>query len=306
MGGRARGCGGDMGVGGYSLIPNLLVLHIHYLKNIVDNGFAIFSNSYLRSMSIAVAAKKDGDNWKITNDLGLTLAMAPPLYDDIVQPNQDEPPPSYDTLRFKQTNDVTSAHQNAANECIVVACIENLNPSRGHVDDVLCRENANSDSSEEEDVESREAKALNCARSLNNAMSSRSFHDSGSFKSSSNLCLEMEEVRDDTCNSRKEINNESSSANDINYCEEEMCSSKSSSQCSVETGFVSMGTNSSRNSGDEDSPRHTVGAKQTPREDEENEHQQESIRVQYKYPSPPGSDDIKFIDELNEGSNSVN
>lgn len=265
----------------------------------------LFLNSYMRSMSIAVAAKKDGDNWKITNDLGLTLAMAPPLYDDIALPRQDEPPPSYDTLRFRQTTDVISEEQNnAANECIVVACIENLNPSRGHSDDILCRGVAtSSDSSEEEDADLEEDNDLHNSH-LRKITNSNGSNNLSSSQSSSKLCLEIENVRED--DSENDDGNGNDPVAKINGSEE-MCSN-SSSRCSVETGFVSMGSSSSRNSGSEESPRHDVGATHVPLPDDKKDSliDETSLHVQYKNQTVNGGDEIKFIDELGEDSSIVN
>lgn len=260
----------------------------------------------MRSMSIAVAAKKDGDNWKITNDLGLTLAMAPPLYDDIVLPRQDEPPPSYDTLPFRQTTDAISEEQNnVANECIVVACIENLNPSRGHSDDILCRGVAiSSDSSEEEDADFEEDNVRNNLHLRKITNSSESTHNLNSSQSSSKLCLDMENVREnDSENDDENVNDHVAVSNGS----EEMCSN-SSSRCSVETGFVSMGSSSSRNSGSEESPRHDVGATHDPLPDDKKDSliDETSLHVQYKNQTPNGGDEIKFIDELGEDSSIVN
>lgn len=263
--------------------------------------------NYMRRMSIAVAAKKDGENWKITNDLGLTLSMAPPLYDDIVLPRQDEPPPSYDTLPFRQTTDVLSEEQNnAANECIVVACIENLNPSRGHTDDILCRGIAiSSNSSEEEDADLEEDNRLQSSHLRKITNSSGSTHNLSSAQSSSKLCLEIDNVGDD----ESENDDENASVAKKNGYEE-MCSN-SSSQCSVETGFVSMGSSSSRNSGSEESPRHVVGASRVPlpndkKDDKKGFNSETSLHVQYKNQTPSGDDEIKFIDELGEDSGIVN
>lgn len=262
--------------------------------------------NYMRSMSIAVAAKKDGDNWKITNDLGLTLAMAPPLYDDIVLPRQDEPPPSYDTLPFRQTTDAISEEQNnVANECIVVACIENLNPSRGHSDDILCRGVAiSSDSSEEEDADFEEDNVRNNSHLRKITNSSESTHNLNSSQSSSKLCLDMENVREnDSENDDENVNDPVAQINGS----EEMCST-SSSRCSVETGFVSMGSSSSRNSGSEESPRHDIGATHDPLPDDKKDSpiDETSLHVQYKNQTPNGGDEIKFIDELGEDSSIVN
>lgn len=268
----------------------------------------LFLNSYMRSMSIAVAAKKDGDNWKITNDLGLTLAMAPPLYDDIVLPRQDEPPPSYDTLPFRQTTDVISEEQNnVANECIVVACIENLNPSRGHSDDILCRGVTNSSDSSSEEKEGADFEEDNVRHNSHLrkiTSSSESNPDLSSFQSSSKLCLEMENVREnDSENDDENMNDHVAVSNGS----EEMCSN-SSSRCSVETGFVSMGSSSSRNSGSEESPRHNVGATHDPLPDDKKDSpiDETSLHVQYKNKIPNGGDEIKFIDELGEDSSIVN
>lgn len=266
----------------------------------------LFLNSYMRMMSIAVAAKKDGDNWKITNDLGLTLAMAPPLYDDIVLPRrQDEPPPSYDTLRFRQTTDVEEQN-NAANECIVVACIENLNPSRVHSDDVLCRRVANSlDSSEEEDADREEDNVPHNSHLRKITNSSGSIHNLSSSQSSSKLCLEIENGKGDD-SENGDGNGNDPVAKMINGSEE-MCSN-SSSRCSVETGFVSMGSSSSRNSGSEESPRHDVGATHVPLLDDKKDSliDETSLPVQYKNQTVNGGDEIKFIDELGEDSSIVN
>lgn len=261
--------------------------------------------NYMRMMSIAVAAKKDGDNWKITNGLGLTLAMAPPLYDDIVLPRrQDEPPPSYDTLRFRQTTDVEEQN-NAANECIVVACIENLNPSRVHSDDVLCRRVANSlDSSEEEDADREEDNVPHNSHLRKITNSSGSIHTLSSSQSSSKLCLEIENAKGD--DSENGDGNGNDPVAKINGSEE-MCSN-SSSRCSVETGFVSMGSSSSRNSGSEESPRHDVGATHVPLLDDKKDSliDETSLPVQYKNQTVNGGDEIKFIDELGEDSSIVN
>lgn len=74
----------------FILIKMYLVLVFREEIYIVDKFwlevFLIFLilNSYMRSMSIVVVVKKDGDNWKIMNDFGLILVMVLLLYDDIV------------------------------------------------------------------------------------------------------------------------------------------------------------------------------------------------------------------------------
>jgi hypothetical protein len=261
----------------------------------------------MRSMSITVSAKKDGGDWKITNDLGLTLSMAPPLYDDIVPQEGNEPPPSYDTLRFKQ---MTNSQEDSigTNECITVACIEALNPSTGYADDVLCRKipgpcgassNETAFSHQKTKTKNKECPVeKNSNNDVRNVSCSENFLNSNLYdiKTCAGVKTDGREIDDDE-NITRTAETEISTSN-------KMCS-HASSQCSMETGFASMESNSSRGSSSECSPRHD-GNDHACMEDQE-DIDERSLLVCYKKPASGERDaDIQFIDELNENSNVIN
>ncbi|XP_061186623.1 uncharacterized protein LOC133194732 [Saccostrea echinata] len=258
----------------------------------------------MRSMSITVSAKKDGDKWTITNNLGLPLSMAPPLYDDIVLQRQDEPPPSYDTLRFKQATNTASEEQNVTtNECITVACIETLNPMCGFTDDVLCLQDNSLDEFSLAQTERGELEAQNKECPLNNTKSIDGLQKGYLLSSCNNVNIHtnssVDKENSDGSENDDEIDAEKTAATKVNIC-------STSSQCSVETGFVSMESNSPRDSGSEDSPRHDVIANQV--------HQKSNLDtegmpllIQYrKHATRASNEHIKFIDELCEDSNIIN
>lgn len=256
----------------------------------------------MRNMSITVSAKKDGGDWKITNDLGLTLSMAPPLYDDIVPQEENEPPPSYDTLRFKQTANIQEESM-VTNECITVACIETLNPSTGFRDDVLCEEvlGPGNVPCRETVFNRQETQIKNKWRPLNSSDDVRNVTSSECLFNSDYKIKNTAGVNSDDSEIDEETNIARTAETEINTSNK-MCS-QTSSQCSMETGFASMESNSSRDSGSESSPRHD-GNDHTSMEDQEDGR---SLLVRYKKQVSRGSEsDIQFIDELSENSNIIN
>ncbi|XP_062583324.1 uncharacterized protein LOC134245079 isoform X2 [Saccostrea cucullata] len=259
-----------------------------------------YNRRNMRNMSITVSAKKQGDKWTITNDLGLSLGVAPPLYDDIVLQRQEEPPPSYDTLRFKQAANTPPEEQNVTtNECITVACIETLNPVGGFTDDVLCLQDNSHDEFSLAQTEKVEKEVQN-----NNSKSNESLKNptsEGYLLSSCKNVNKSEQLpvdQDDSYASENddEIETKKNVATEVNIC-------SAPSQCSVETGFVSMESNSPRDSGSEDSPRHDVIANQL--------HQDvnldtEGIPLLMQCKKQGTTERIQFIDELSEDSNIIN
>ena len=81
----------------------------------------------MRQQSIQVVAKRnDKGKWEITNDMGLTLSMAPPMYEEVVGTEEEDLPPAYDTVTTLLHNGRETPNRNSANGYTIVECyIEN-------------------------------------------------------------------------------------------------------------------------------------------------------------------------------------
>ncbi|KAK3101556.1 hypothetical protein FSP39_004458 [Pinctada imbricata] len=79
--------------------------------------------NYMRRRSIVVKVQRnDKGKLQITNDMGLTLSMAPPMYEEVVGSEDDEPPPAYDTVTHLMQSHSARNSVQSVNGYTVVEC----------------------------------------------------------------------------------------------------------------------------------------------------------------------------------------